>query len=566
MILSPPSQKKYNMNFNQPKFIKSLLVFIFLTLSLSEFSEVYSSSDTLNHPVLFPGWPKSFRWEILSGPTQSVVLANLDTLPNLEIVAGFPYDSLYVWKYDGTNLNNWPIMVQPESAHYEIVPAVGDVDGDGKLDIAVTKWQRGQYFSLLYVFHKDGSIMQGFPVEILGASATAPALYDLNGDGKLEIIASGAVHDIDTLVYVYNYKGEILPGWPQRVANLPYEAIMQQPAVGDLDGDGEPEIVATGSQAIYAWHIDGTPLRGWPVKAEKDFYFGWIHHVVLSDLDNDGYLEVLASAFHDYPIFTGYVAVWRYDGTYMPGFPKYYEVQPNTTPIPGDIDNDGDKEIAFMTGEFLSDPPKPNIHILRIDGTELPGWPIYLEELTYEDLALVDIDGDNSVEIIVRGQNRQPLHRYGRIYAYHKDGTLVPGYPLDLFGWTNEFSPNFGDVNKDGLLDMAMLTQYGSYYVYLFNMNVPYHPDKILWGKLFHDNYNTNNTEFGVIRKKGDFNNSGSPDITDVIFLLNYLFKNGKKPGYPYQADVNCDSRINVSDLIQLYRYLFQNGRPLCSP
>ena len=216
-----------------------------------------------------------------------------------------------------------------------------------------------------------------------------------------------------------------------------------------------------------------------------------------------------------------------------------------------------------MTGEFLS--YLPNIHVLRIDGTEQPGWPIYLEELTYNDLALADIDGDNSVEIIVRGQNRQPLHRYGRIYAYHKDGTLVPGYPLDFFGWTNDFCPNFDDVNKDGLLDMAMLTQYGNYYVYLFNMNVPYHPEKILWGKLFHDNYNTNNTEFGVIRKKGDFNNNGTPDIADVIFLLTYLFKNGKKPGYPYQADVNCDSFINVSDLIQLYNYLFKSGKSLCS-
>jgi len=548
------------------QFVKFSFFLIFLTLDLSGISEAYPSSDTLNQPIPFPGWPKFLP----RGKTWSVVLANLDTLSDLEIVGGF-YDSLYVWRYDGTNLTNWPIVAEPEAARWRRVPVVGDVDGDGELDIAATKWQEGEYSGFLYVFHKDGSLMSGFPVEFLGTRILDPSLYDLNGDGKLEIIVSGAQHYwTDTLIYVYNYKGEILPGWPQRVANLPYEYIAQQPAVGDLDGDGKPEIVATGSQCIYAWHVDGTPLRGWPVKAENGFYFGWIHHVVLSDLDNDGYLEVLASAFHEYPEFNGYVAVWRHDGTYMPGFPKYYEFEPKSTPIPGDIDNDGYKEIVFVTGEFVLG--LPNIHALRIDGTEMPGWPVYYSDACYNDLSLVDIDGDNSIEVIIRGSDRQDPYDYkGIIYAYHKDGTLAQGYPLELVGSTIDFCPNFGDVNKNGSTDMAMLTLYAPenyqyYYVYLFNMNVPYHPEKILWGKLFHDNYNTNNTEFGVIRKKGDFNNNGAPDIADVIFLLNYLFKNGKKPGYPYQADVNCNSRINVSDLIQLYRYLFQNGGPLCSP
>jgi len=536
--------------------IKFFFFLIFLTLNLSEFSEVYPSSDSLNQPILFPGWPKFFSREGHSDKTFSLVLANLDTLSDLEIVGGF-YDSLYVWRFDGTNLNNWPIMVKPELALFRDLPAIGDMDGNGELDIAITKWRRGQFTSFLHVFDKNGSLIKGFPVEFTGWSATAPALYDLDGDGKLEIIASGQVHyDLDTLVYVYDYKGEILPGWPQRVANLPYEYIAQQPAVGDLDGDGKPEIVATGSQCIYAWHIDGTPVKGWPVKAESGFYFGWLHHVVLSDLDNDGYLEVLACAFHEYPEFNGYVAVWRYDGTYMPGFPKYYEFEPNSTPIPGDIDNDGYKEIVFVTGEFVLG--LPNIHVLRIDGTEMPGWPVYHFGANYDDLALADFDGDNSVDIILTSNYASD------IFVYHNDGTLITDNPMAYHG--SPFAcPNFNDINKDSILDLALLTGLEGYYVYLFNMNVPYHPEKILWGKLFHDNYNTNNTEFGVIRKKGDFNNNGSPDITDVIFLLNYLFKNGKKPGYPYQADVNCNSRINVSDLLQLYNYLFKNGKPLCS-
>jgi hypothetical protein len=557
------------------RFVRPFMLFFLLGLTLSLFSPSYPSSDSLLQPVLFPGWPKFFPWPHLSSPTWSVALTDLDTLPDLEIVGGFPEDSLFVWKYDGTNLDNWPVMAGIDSGVWQVTPAIGDLDGDGQLDVIATKWQGGiqnEYPCALFVFRKDGSLMPGFPVGFKGLKATAPALYDLNGDGKLEIVVSGQTYyQTDTLVYVFNYKGEILPGWPQRVANLPYEYIAGAPAVGDMDGDGKPEIVATGSQCIYAWHVDGTPVKGWPVKAEPGFYFGWIHHVVLSDLDNDGYLEVLACAFHEYPEFNGYVAVWRSDGTYMPGFPKYYQHQPNSTPIPGDIDNDGNKEIVFVTGEIVSG--LPNIHVLKIDGTEEPGWPVYYFGLNEQDLMLADIDGDNSTDIIVR-DNSQREGKYGRIYAYHKDGNLIPGFPMELLGFTGSLVfPNSGDVNEDGLLDMAILTQYGygpgynmDYYLYLFNMNVPYHPEKTLWGKLYHDNYNTNNTEFGVKRKIGDLNNSSIVDIVDVIFLLNYLFKNGKKPAHLVQADVNCDSRVDVSDLIYLYNYLFRNGKPLCSP
>jgi hypothetical protein len=530
------------------------MLFCLLGLTLSLYSTSYPSSDSLLQPVLFPGWPKFFPFQELSLPTQSVVLTDLDSLPDLEIVAGFPYDSLYAWKYDGTNLSNWPVMAEPDSAYWEVVPAIGDVDGDGQLEIAATKWQRGPNPSYLYLFHKDGTVLPGFPVRIPGYAATAPLLYDLNGDGKLEIVAPGSVNDIDTLVFVYNCKGEILPGWPQRIANLPYEYIAGAPAVGDMDGDGKPEIVATGSQCIYAWHVDGTPVKGWPVKAEPGFYFGWIHHVVLSDLDNDGYLEVLACAFHEYPEFNGYVAVWRYDGTYMPGFPKYFDFEPKSTPIPGDIDNDGYKEIVVVTGEVVLG--LPNIHVLRIDGTEQPGWPVYWFGKQYEDFALADINGDNSVDIIISSN-----------LAYDKTGNLISSLPSSLPATAPFFCPTFADVNSDGNLDMAMLTTMAdNYYAYLFNMNVPYHPEKTLWGKLYHDNYNTNNTEFGARRKIGDLNNSSIVDIVDVIFLLNYLFKNGKKPAYLIQADVNCDSQVNVSDLLHLYNYLFRNGNPLCSP
>ncbi|HVP35965.1 MAG TPA: VCBS repeat-containing protein, partial [Terriglobales bacterium] len=175
---------------------------LFLILSLS--TPVYPAIDSLLQPVLFPGWPKIFPWPYNSSPAQSVSLTSLDTGPELKIVGGLPHDSLYIWKYDGTNIVNWPVMAGIDSGVWQITPAIGDVDGDGQVEIVATKWQGGiqdEYPCELFAFRKDGSLMPGFPVGFKGLKATAPALYDLNGDGKLEIVVSGQTYyQTDTLV------------------------------------------------------------------------------------------------------------------------------------------------------------------------------------------------------------------------------------------------------------------------------------------------------------------------------------------------------------------------------
>ena len=106
--------------------------------------------------------------------------------------------------------------------------------------------------------------------------------------------------------------------------------ILSSPAIGDLDGDGSPDVVEGTAEAygstpsttgrVYAWSRDGRRLPGWPVRPEAVAADaiplageGVPDSPVLADVDGDGRDEVAVAAF------TGQPELYRGDGTRMGG-------------------------------------------------------------------------------------------------------------------------------------------------------------------------------------------------------------------------------------------------------
>ena len=60
----------------------------------------------------------------------------------------------------------------------------------------------------------------------------------------------------------------------------------------------------------------------------------------------------------------------------------------------------------------------------------------------------------------------------------------------------------------------------------------------------------------------GDVNSDCIVNVSDVVYLINYLFIGGPAPDPLRAGDVNCDCVINVSDVVYLINYLFIGGPP----
>ena len=63
----------------------------------------------------------------------------------------------------------------------------------------------------------------------------------------------------------------------------------------------------------------------------------------------------------------------------------------------------------------------------------------------------------------------------------------------------------------------------------------------------------------------GDVDGSGRLNITDIVFLINYLFAGGPNPDPILAGDADCSGRINIGDAVYLVNYIFGDGPLPCA-
>ncbi|MEM9202646.1 MAG: S-layer homology domain-containing protein [Actinomycetota bacterium] len=205
-------------------------------------------------------------------------------------------------------------------------PAIGDIDGDGWLDVVFAAWD-----FYIWAVDRNGNALPGFPFDNDDSVWSSPSLFDIDADGDMEIFIGGDTYPGGN----YDHLGGVLRAidWkPAGLVNLwnaeANEVFHSTGAIGDINGDGLHEIViATGhnwriecgighpacgpgdgsdTNKVFAFHLhDGSPVPGFPVSHGGTV----IGSPALGDIDNDGQLEVVVGSEDTF------VYAWNGDGS-----------------------------------------------------------------------------------------------------------------------------------------------------------------------------------------------------------------------------------------------------------
>jgi len=467
-----------------------------------------------------PGWKPHFPFDLGASGEASPAVVDLDADGRAEIVlpTADGYVRIFASGPGGLGELRIPLdhapPLHPSGVGSEPVretviggAAVGDLLGDGRLRIVVAS-REGK----VYAFGASGERLAGFPVAVSpeqGRSSpervvesgflSRPVLANLDGKAGLEIVATS----LDGNLYAWRNDGKPLPGFPVEVERA---KIVSTPAVGDVDGDGAPDIVfgTNGLRedlgAAYAVrangnaHPGGAFVPGWrPVEISgirpdllPTVGTGVQMDPVLADVDRDGDQEVVL-----YTVTGNSIVLVDHDReagrarvvasySMVPGGQSEFGgttfLAGTGSPLVHDTDRDGEPELyaPLLPFRLLTLRSKPGVPLdappalggwpLRGDPGEgprgvsmIPDYPRRMEDLMlFTRPVAADVDGDG-IEEVVMGSGGYLLH------AFKKGGGEAAGFPKFTGGWIFS-APAVGDLDGDGKLDLVTVTREG----YLF--------------------------------------------------------------------------------------------------
>jgi hypothetical protein len=362
-------------------------------------------------------------------------------------------------------------------------PAIADVNGDGVPDIVI-----GDMEGWLHVF--DGTSTGATPHEVPGwpqqvrpdgvhatAVESTPVVGDLDHDGKPEIVVGATstwVPNQNGGLVGFNNDGSVRFRWQGQdqftvwgMGPFPdgySEGAFSSPAIGDVDGDGYPDVVFGGwDMRIHALDRTGHELAGFPVWQDDTVWSS----PALYDVDGDGRMEIFIGGdssaggtenlnggiLHAYDVVHGTVReLWR----------RQFNDVVGGSPAIADIDGDGRLDLVTTTGDYFHASDSHKVYAVHLeDGSNLAGWPVDTGTTNRGDVALGDLTGDDGgrPEVVVGGTD-------GHVRAYRGNGVLhfdvVPAMGGEGGGQIAT-RPVIADLNGDGHNDVVIGNGWGTF-------------------------------------------------------------------------------------------------------
>ena len=337
--------------------------------------------------------------------------------------------------------------------------AVGDFNGDGKLDMAVTSWDDNSTDSFVTVLlgNGDGTFMPG--VSYFTGNGGAGSIYggaepysivvaDMNGDGKLDLVTANA-GSLTVSVLLGNGDGTFQPAILNRnigaTDGAPYSM-----AIGDFNGDGKLDVVLAqefqGEVSVMLGNGDGTFSNAVNYAVGTNPVF-----VAIGDFNHDGKLDLAVA--NRGPGFTSRstvsILLGNGDGTFQPAVNYAAGVAPFSLAV-GDFNRDGKLDLVVVNVTKVG---TVNLLLGNGDGTFQPAVS-HLVGSYPEFITSGDFNQDGKLDLAITDTNGVMVLLGRGNGTFQNSGDYPAGY---VAGSLDHNTLAAGDFNGDGAPDLAIV-------------------------------------------------------------------------------------------------------------
>jgi outer membrane protein assembly factor BamB len=296
----------------------------------------------------------------------------------------------------------------------------------------------------VYCVSHGGELLWKFKT---GSAVRSFSVGDVDGDGELEVV----VGSDDNLYCIGGRSGK--EEWRFTTGG----GVFSSPAIGDVDGDGEVEVVVGSDDNLYC-------IGGRSGKEEWRFTTGDLvgSSPAIGDVDGDGEVEVLVGS-KDNNLYCIGGRSGKEEWRFTTGGGVF------SSPAIGDVDGDGEMEVLVGSRDE---------NLYCIDGRSgKEEWRFTTGGGVFSSPAIGDVDGDGEMEVVVGSGWR--IYCIGGVSGKEE-------WRFTTFGNVNS-SPAIGDLDGDGRAEIAVASFDG--WLYLLRVEKPC--GEILWSKWHGDGFGT---------------------------------------------------------------------------
>ena len=386
-----------------------------------------------------------------------------------------PFEPVLEWSWTGS-------PIKPNYDQVLSIPLVGDLDGDGSPDVVIVTHDKGDgacdvgHAYLRALDGRTGEEKWGAGVDAYSDAARVafcrnPALADLDGDGKPEIVAARfggglvALHGDGSLAWTSTLGDKKTP-------YATYIQTLSAVAIANMDGDGSPEIVVGG----VVFNADGSLRSGAGLEnVGSNGIFG--ANSIIADINGDGTQDILGGnvaldiegkVIWQAPVADGYPAIADLDGD---GKPELVSISAGTARVldatsgavlasidmPGtgnggpptisDFDGDGVPDFASAVGDSYTvfsytSKPSPAISVK---------WSVFTLDVSSSRTgsSVFDFENDGKAEVLYNDEC------YLRVYN-GQDGKVL--FQIASSSGTAAQYPIAVDVDGDGNTELVVVS------------------------------------------------------------------------------------------------------------